>query len=272
MEITTADKLIEFMNTLTSNNDYYFRGYKIKEELLPSGWREKWKGVDKFEMFKSFNLELLNKGYSNLTFLKSMELAQHFGIPTNLIDLTIDYNIALFFGLGRKNNGNFHILYAKKDKFEEIHSHILKPYETSLKLLDIFQFDIIDKLTLKQMDALTENSQIDKNYLNSLLFRYQYEGFLKMQNDFILLSYEKDLNVRKERQKGLFFLSANNKIHLPIEWFSKIDVKLESSECEKLKQHLSNNGYTDEYLFPSMINNIDVKQVADNVIRQYKEK
>ncbi|NCB30386.1 MAG: FRG domain-containing protein [Clostridia bacterium] len=110
MNITSFNQFLKFVDSLTTTGEYYLRGYQRDEELISTLGRTP---CDDFKAIKEFGIALSEYGFSALTFKNLMSLAQHYGIPTNLIDLTTDPLIACFFGMGRKQTGKFNILYKK---------------------------------------------------------------------------------------------------------------------------------------------------------------
>jgi len=65
---------------------------KIALPIIPSQYIS-----DSFKIINCFKAELANAGITNLSLNSLMYLAQHYGLPTNLIDFTTDPKIALYF-------------------------------------------------------------------------------------------------------------------------------------------------------------------------------
>ena len=101
-----AKRVIDVLTSLAQNGGNVFRGYNKQDELLPSLIREKISYTDvEIELLKEF--ERYGSHYFHATTpIDFMSYAQHFGLPTRLLDFTYNPFIALSFALhGQKSNG-----------------------------------------------------------------------------------------------------------------------------------------------------------------------
>lgn len=119
IKIDDFSELIQYISSL-NNEQMIYRGYSFADELLPQLFRNK--GYEKSE--KSM-LQDFEKYVSLFFALTSAEefyvLAQHYGLPTRLIDFTFNPLIALFFAINREDNpesGYYKILCLDKNDYE----------------------------------------------------------------------------------------------------------------------------------------------------------
>lgn len=265
MVFQTAEELLGQMEKLS--NTCYFRGYQKKSELISSlGRRECIIGS---QVFKKFVRLLYKNGFPPQSFKELLCLAQHYGIPTNLIDLTTDPYVSLFFGLGREpckqETIEFHILVTDIQDFKSKHKNQLRTVPIILGDIDNLTLSELDALQLQSISCLSEDTEIATNYLQTSLLENLYDKYFQVQSDYVLVEYTKHFcgfNKRIIKQSGLFILSPNKKSPIPTEWFEKIDVSLTRSETEKLVEKLNSCGYTSDNLLPPMVNEIDIAQIA----------
>ena len=152
IEINTMEEVDKLLLSRDIEESFYFRGmsrykyictstfyrdYLNKNPLLP------WEDVDigfgkkvslpvidqktyvksSFDILDKFEVELTNLGITDLSLNSIIYLAQHYGLPTNLIDFTVDPKIALYFACEKsfEDNGIIYLF--------DIYSHIVKKAE-----------------------------------------------------------------------------------------------------------------------------------------------
>lgn len=212
--------------------------------------------------------KLYTEGFHEQTLKDWISIAQHYGIPTKLVDLTSDPWVAVYFGLGREHrNGQFTILGSLASNINRIFEGKLKTY--GVKLGDLFDLSIgqICSLTLEQMFEVREDSVLSPGYMESAILERIYNSFFDIQDEFNLLVYDKTINLRIDRQKGLFVLFKDENKSLDLDWFEKITVNLSDEEVLKVWTYLKGNGYTPNNLLPESIDGISVATIANEITR-----
>ena len=101
-------KVIDILTELAIKKEYVFRGYGKQEQLLPGLIRDDTK-YDNIEINLLRDFERYGSHYFHAnTPIDFMSYAQHFGLPTRLLDFTYNPFIALSFALYvKKSNGTY---------------------------------------------------------------------------------------------------------------------------------------------------------------------
>lgn len=101
-----ADELISFLTSLSLHRNYVFRGYGKQSELLPNIIREKdWSNyeIELLSDFEKYGLQYFSANNP----IDFMSYAQHYGLPTRLLDFTYNPFIALSFALYMPKSSNY---------------------------------------------------------------------------------------------------------------------------------------------------------------------
>lgn len=212
LEIDSKEILINELNHLISEGNYVFRGYSIRDEVLPSIVRKKESDleIELLYMFEKYGIQHINANNP----IDFMSYAQHFGLPTRLLDFTYNPFIALYFALFRQKPNNA----ANADdnqfyyiRFCKLEDHIF------FKYLPIVQTpsDISDgnfSLTksyikaLLSMQSALNNDEIMREYLQNA---YRDKNPYEMEKSSGLLSYFIDTEKTKFKNERLLFIDAN---------------------------------------------------------------
>lgn len=265
-EYQTSASLLNDLLRLRREGNYVFRGISRKREWKPAIQRYcsngKYYNLEEYEyrmlydFFQNWNLRHFNSSENILELVAS---AQHYGIPTRLVDWTRDPYVALYFAVNNNPNpddGHYSLIYTNLE------------YHTVLDSL---------RMTLTMGDVIKGDPDILYNYKRFLRTIADREGLKKLidtrnleleemnvkssshYRDGGLIFYDSPLsNERLLAQKGLFSIpvslddqEAANQIILNAD---TIRIQLDSKERDKLLFYLENMNYSRNYLFPDLQN------------------
>ena len=147
------------------NQSYIFRGFSNDDEILPNVVRKckinGGKTISDIWNYESTVLEKFSR-YS-IQYLPYYEklidwiaAAQHYGLPTRLIDWTYNLDVGLFFSIGKPNNekkelGSSYLIVCKLndkrivDDFDDFHGHWIDSDPRSKKDILLLNYNNIDK-------------------------------------------------------------------------------------------------------------------------------
>ena len=112
MLFTSANQIMEFLLGLSPKGCFVFRGYEKVEQLMPGLIRYSDLSQKEMQILQNFEHHGLQY-FSPSTTFDFLSTAQHFGLPTRLIDFTYNPFIALAFALNNPNAGeNYYIRYC----------------------------------------------------------------------------------------------------------------------------------------------------------------
>lgn len=279
MPITTFEGLKEFITSFPEGN-YYFRGYTDIEQLKPTLGREKFADREEraYKAFGEFIKELDKGEINNQTWKDCIALSQHYGVPTKLVDLTVDPWVAVYFGLGKEHkNGRFKILYTDAKKFKATFSNEIRNYNISIGNITEGNTTIDDLLkfspSIKSLFEFRENDIITPKKTESALLGKMCKKLFDIQEEFVILMYDKTENLRLFRQKGLFVLFRNESDSLKSDGFNgmfqEAKIELSEDEVQKTWNYLEKTCYTEEMLLPEIINNTNVAEIAKKVKKEF---
>jgi len=99
------NELIDYLTGLAEHEDNLYRGYSKQDELLPSIIRKREMDIE-IELLKEF--ERYGAHYfSAVNPVDFMSYAQHYGLPTRLLDFTTNPFIALYFAMFKQKGPRY---------------------------------------------------------------------------------------------------------------------------------------------------------------------
>lgn len=277
-EIGKSD-LHDFINELfdmQKNGSYIFRGYCNNDELLPSLVRNYEKldlndyGILKYEQvlleqYGRYAIQYLPAYFTPLDWVAS---AQHFGLPTRLIDWSFDPFCSLYFAVSfnKEPENNFYKLIvidlSNQIFFKEI--PIFKPdaslgNSTNNHLLDSYLLFVNSLLTYRGCLSKIYHEESKRKFCDEM--RQHFEDEAKTQKHKLFFCSIYDSNPRIIAQKGLFqiprrFINSNE------EYLISKDIISSSKRMYKIKKEIRNDiieileklNITTPRLFPDLQN------------------
>lgn len=260
-----STQLLNHLLEMRREKNYAFRGISRCVEYQPTIQRfylnKKLYNLNDYEyhmLYEFYSQWNMNRFISSENILELISNAQHFGIPTRLIDWTRDPFVALYFSINENaepDEGFYRLIYADLNEQTVLDKLYVTTTWGDLKrnpdiLYNYFRFlrTIGDTSNLKKQieertkDLTSKNVKPDSHYNPDGLIFYE----APFSNDRILA------------QKGLFSVptslegddaEADIKKHT-----EEVLIKLTLNERTKLLEYLENMNYSRNYLFPDLQN------------------
>jgi len=269
------DKLIQVLTYLARQGKFVFRGYTKQDQLLPNIIRDK--DLSKHERFFLNEFEKYGSHYfvasNSMDFLS---YAQHYGLPTRLLDFTYNPFIALSFALFANKGPNYK---ESEDRdyyylrFCDLSESITVKAFPVWRGVDFGEFEsnsISDQCYHFINDAARYLSssaiRLSHEYLQGLfqcdyqtkLSAEEYTEMLKSKISLGRLCFM-DTNQSNQRiimQQGLFMLplSLNSDEHLRLIKKNTFSIKIHKSIRGELLEYLDTLGYNTFRLMPDLPN------------------
>ena len=262
-----AQAVIDRLNALAKQGGYVFRGYGKQDELFPNIIR-KGNYVDiEDKLLKDF--EKYGSSYFHATTpIDFMSYAQHFGLPTRLLDFTYNPFIALSFALyAPKSNGRYNVpedkeyYYVRYARLDENLCTLSIPLRE-----DIYNNKLIRTVSLAVRACQCIDSMTDlfgKNMINRSI--WDLDGFKdsldatvskqeKIRNHAILFVDPNQSNQRIIMQQGLFMFpyTLDKEEHLKILNDNSYYIMIHKDLRNELIQYLDTLGYNTFRLMPDL--------------------
>lgn len=238
--------ILEFKSFFSAQQIYY-RGQKNgrKEgwDLLPSFYRERKQNpkipfyTDKKEEINAI-YKFVEKNYDYFKeidfsdLISIINILQHYGFPTRVLDVTQNPLVALYFALEQVENDDenhpvIYLLYAEK---------VNAAYMVNNELHDFYNENIEDK----------------KRLYSPILVNGSY------------------LSDRIRSQKGDFILFYDETDIAKIPSFSVEEIAIEKSKVDNLKEELELIGISESTIYPSL--SAETKKIKRNMLNTYMQK
>lgn len=245
-KISSVEKLFPFLNRIKDN--FYFRGYRdYSWHMRPGLGRDGDRLIqDEVVIIQEFakqpTLGNLDVKVGNLHEL--LELGQHYGLPTRLLDWTTNPFVALYFALGEKDFDNSIVSIALisrnkpeiTDDWSEIND--IEPIQTTLGDLDLLTLEEMDPLPLSEIDKF----ELFKTKVCHPLFVQKFNKLINEMNEKMMIKYQvNSFNERIKKQNGLFTIHKEVRVAIPRTLLDGIvTIELSSKEKSKVSEILAN--------------------------------
>ncbi len=238
------DELIMKLHQLLKEDCYLFRGVSKQEHRIPLIIRANLQNKE-MEMLK--HLEKNAAYHIEATdFFGFVAQAQHYGLPTRLLDFSHNPFVALYFSIFKpmEEGRQYSILYSKYEK-DQIVEKLPMPVVSSL--YDMSASTLAEKF---------ENSinAIEDVYKNSS-HKYDKEKFKKVIDERKILFVDSThSNLRLIMQQGVFMLpyTLDQKEHLEILKNNTEEIRIDSSIRKQLLEHLHGMGVNAYKVMPDL--------------------
>jgi len=268
-EYTTTKILIRDLLMVSREDKMVFRGIKDFSELNPSINRvrisyEETSNLENMEFnllnqFKKHATSYLN---GNLDILDIVAYAQHFGLPTRLIDWTRNPFVALYFAINRsKESQPVYIFYANL-----VNNTLLNRSYAGFRHIDLQngkEFIMDYKIFIDSI----KDREILKQHVTSRSIDLKNIGIVddSIVVDNGLIFYEcNSSNPRLIAQQGLFSIPISiendNAKREILENTNFIKIVLDNEEKQELLKYLKNMNYNGIRLFP------DIQSICSNIV------
>ncbi len=230
-------------------------GYS-KKILLPQINKEEYKRYS-FEIIDEFKNHLIANGLNIINTNSIIYLAQHYGLPTNLIDFTTDPKIALYFA-------------CEKDYDEDC---------------SVYMYDIFSHIKGLSQNLAKQNINSGEDLKTS--YQYFFEKFTTtIENDTpdiatpIIQVDDIKYNQRIKNQKGVFVYHCDSIPFDNIMSLSSSQTSFDKRKIFKINSTLKENilimldnkyGINKDFLYPKICNDTN-KDAIENAVLKTKEK
>jgi len=285
MAFKSANQILEYLFTLSLSGDYVFRGYSTQEQLKPGliryGLNLSSKEADILRDYEYYGSGF----YSINTPFDFLSTAQHFGLPTRLVDYTYNPFVALAFAINSPKKGdeqlvegknydrnNYYIRICKTDFSPVLSSGIFDDavdsfpfFEKSFasqccEIINVLEKTPENRLTQLIIDDLRrQGKKIDHTKAKSISKKI-------LASETMLLIDANRSNMRISNQEGLFMLPLSLDVNLyqrVVQKCTKV-IAINKLFRDDLLKQLEKLGYTSYRLMP------DLMSVCSTIANNYR--
>lgn len=231
-EIVSFSEYKTLIENFKNKEKVFYRGQADKTYNISCSLSRDYGYVNNENLIIKKTLKIKQKEFEGYKYpVEQLSKMQHYGIPTRLIDITIDPFIALYFAIEDTNN--------KQDA--EVFIFEKEPYDLYSKEANVLSLlSIIDNYDIKNISKKYEEiykNQITDTEINKII----------KENRFIKFNQElSNTNERLYEQKGTFIICSNNihdgKIEKSIQNIDKDEasciIRIPFEYKEKIKEEL----------------------------------
>lgn len=281
MTFYDINSLISFLNELALSKKYAFRGYGKQDQLYPNIIRDSDLTDKEHDLLKKFEKYGSHYFQAN-TAIDFMSYAQHFGLPTRLLDFTYNPFIALYFSLYMPKNNNYknsndrefyYIRYLNLDDNIVISEYPLSNDIYNIPLTRTNSLAVKSMQTIDSIETTFNNLNYNSNLnsiVNSLVSGFKINSIKiikkKITNRRILLVDPNQSNQRIIMQQGLFMFpyTLDRNDHITIIQNNTKVIKISKKLRDELLIYLDTLGFNAFRLMP------DLSSICTAVTQQVK--
>ena len=271
---TSSKILINDLIRLTRSDQYIFRGISRRSELNPSICRKYDRETQtlvnlkdqEFALLHAFRQQASNLLSGTMETLDYVACAQHYGIPTRLIDWTYNPFTALYFALSenKQPDGGYYELFVLPLK-EQILIHRCYSQtksEADTEFIEAYAGFLNQLRDKAQFLSLVQQRNAALNKLNIEADNPQPQG--------LIIYNGSSSNARLIAQAGLFSIPSSIEGNEAAEEIRRsarcISIRLSDKERRETLGFLDNMGYNKQRLFP------DLQNLCDSIVAQALQK
>ena len=279
IELFSVKEVINVLNDLAKDRSYVFRGYSMQNELYPNLIRD----TDYTDVENTLLKDFEHYGshyFQAFTPIDFMSYAQHYGLPTRLLDFTYNPFIALSFALYNPKGHNikdesdrnyYYVRYASIKNGDNLVIDII-PFDEDYNMRFIRSDSLADR-ACESINCITNIYNYPSNILRpSTEYKIQDWDFQEdddeickcIKNNKILFIDPNQTNQRIIMQQGLFMFpytisnekynkeKQNKEKHMDILIKNSSVIKIHKSLQEELLDYLDTLGYNTFRLMPDL--------------------
>lgn len=279
IELFSVKEVINILNDLAKDKSYVFRGYSMQNELYPNLIRD----TDYTDVENTLLKDFEHYGshyFQAFTPIDFMSYAQHYGLPTRLLDFTYNPFIALSFALYNpkghniKDESDKNYYYVRYASIKNGDNLVIKnsPFDEEYNM-QFLSSDSLANRACKSINRITDiytfpsNSYYPSNEYQIQDWNYQedQDKIRKcIKNNKILFIDPNQTNQRIIMQQGLFMFpytisnekynkeKQNKEKHMDILIKNSSVIKIHKSLQEELLDYLDTLGYNTFRLMPDL--------------------